>query len=97
MTISHIVLIRWAQSSTASDRVEVEGRVRELPRLIEGIDRLHDGPNVSPESLGGGFDWGFVITFRDVEARDVYLTHPAHIPVADLIGRASERVLVFDL
>ena len=37
------------------------------------------------------------MTFADQAARDTYLTHPAHLPVAELIGRAAESVLVFDI
>ena len=55
------------------------------------------GPSVSPEGLEGGFDWALVVRFRDAAARDAYLPHPAHQPVADHIGARSARVVVFDV
>jgi len=38
-----------------------------------------------------------VVTFESAAARDGYLDHPTHLPVAELIGEWSERLVVFDL
>ena len=56
-----------------------------------------EGPSVSTEGLEAEFEWALVVTFESAEARDGYLDHPTHLPVAALIGKWAERVVVFDL
>lgn len=96
MTSTHVVLIRWG-SKEATVRAAVEDAVRSLPSSIPEILQLAAGPSTSPENLEQNYEWGFVMTFADESARDAYLAHPAHLPVAELIGRAADEVLVFDL
>jgi hypothetical protein len=93
---THVVLIRWS-SEDAAVRASVEDAVRALPASIPQIRELRAGPSTSREGLEKGYEWGFVMTFAEESARDAYLTHPAHLPVAALIGRAAAEVLVFDL
>lgn len=97
MPVTHIVLIRWSNESSEATQEEVAQRVRDLGDRIDGIRSVVEGPSNSPEGLERGYDYGFVITFDDVAARDAYLPHPEHSPVAALIGTAAEEVLVFDL
>ena len=49
------------------------------------------------EGLEGGFDWMLTVRFRDRAALAGYLPHPEHRPVAEFIGAASARVVVFDV
>ena len=96
MTVTHIVLLRWAtDDDTVKD--ELRAAVQGLADKIDEIDSLTEGPSTSPEGLEAGFEYGFVIAFASHEARDVYLDHPAHLPVAALIQRWSAQVLVFDI
>jgi hypothetical protein len=55
--------------------------------------------NSSGRPFGGfvGYDYGFVVTFATAQARDTYLDDPSHRPVADAIGAAAERIVVFDI
>jgi hypothetical protein len=96
MTSTHVVLIRWG-SGDAAVRATVEEAVRALPASIPQILDLRAGPSTSPAGREAGYEWGFVMTFANESARDAYLVHPAHLPVADLIGRAAAEVLVFDI
>jgi hypothetical protein len=75
----------------------VRQRLRDLSARIDGILSVSEGPSSSPEGLEQGYDHGAVIVFADARARDRYLPHPEHSPVARLIGESTEKVLVFDI
>jgi hypothetical protein len=94
--VIHVVLVRWRGDSDDGLRASVRAGVRGLAEAIPGVLAIEEGQSVSPEGLEQGNDYGFVVTFADAAARDAYLPHPAHVEVADLIGRAAERVTVFD-
>ena len=68
-----------------------------FPDTIPGVLAVHCGPNTSPEGLAGGFEWALIVSFASSAARDDYLPHPAHQPVAQLISRSAEQVVVFDV
>ncbi len=96
MPVTHIVLLRWASDDPVPGSA-VREAIRGLPAVIPSIRDLREGPSSSPEGLEGGYEYGFVMTFDDEAARDAYLVHPAHLPVAEQIGRASAAVLVYDV
>ena len=95
--VLHVVLVRWRADTGDAAREGVRSGVRGLATAVPGIIDLEEGPSVSPEGLEQGNDYGFVVTFDDAAARDAYLPHPAHVVVGEAIGRAAERVTVFDL
>lgn len=97
MTVTHIVLVRWSPNADDRMREDIRARVRALHHLVDGIVSLVEGPSTSPEGLERGFDYGFVVTFVDEDARDRYLPHPEHVPVGRLIGDAAAEVVVFDI
>ena len=64
---------------------------------IPGIVAVSGGYDNSPEGKAHGFDWGFVMTFADVAARDAYLPHPDHVELAETLVRPiADDVLVLD-
>ena len=93
----HVVLVRWKQGVGPDEREELTVLARTLPEAIPGVLAVHCGRSTSPEGLEGGFEWALVVSFASVSARDEYLPHPAHQPVADLISRLADEVLVFDV
>jgi hypothetical protein len=95
--VSHIVLLRWAPEADEASREEVRRRLHALPGLIDGIVGLTEGPSTSPEGLESGYDYGFIVTFADAAARDAYVPHPEHLPVAALVGAAAADLVVFDI
>jgi hypothetical protein len=95
--ITHVVLVRWKPETTDDTREAIRASVRALATEIPGIHRLVEGPSVSPEGLEAGFDYVLVVDFADTDARDRYLPHPAHLPVAEQLGQHSESVVVFDV
>lgn len=94
--IDHVVLVRWGPGTTPAAVEEIRAAVRTLPASVPGIESLSEGPSVSPEQLEGGFEYGIVIRFADEGARDAYLPHSAHVPVADALRRRAQHLVVFD-
>jgi hypothetical protein len=95
--VIHVVLVRWRADADDATRRAVRDGVRSLASAIPGVLRIEEGPSVSPEGLEQGHGYGFVVTFADAAARDAYLPHPAHVEVAEAIGRAADGVTVFDI
>ena len=48
-------------------------------------------------AIRNGYHYGFVVTFATPQARDAYLDDENHRPVAEAIGAAAERIVVFDI
>lgn len=98
MSVLHIVLVRWAPDTSRAHRDRARALARGLPHRIVGIEKLVEGPSVSPEGLEDGFDYALAFTFSSHAARDAYLPHPAHQELVALFGDgAIEKVTVYDL
>ena len=97
MPVTHIVLVSWRDGE--ADRAEelVRPLVTAFPQTIPDVLDVVEGRSTSPEGLEGEFDYLLVVTFASAQARDVYLDHPEHRPVAEAIGAYSDRVVVFDV
>ncbi|MDN3495736.1 Dabb family protein [Planococcus sp. APC 4015] len=93
----HVVLVRWKPDVGEADLHELTESTLAMKDVIPGVLAVHCGPNSSPEGLGGGYDWALVVSFESSSARDEYLSHAAHQPVAALISRLAESVVVFDV
>lgn len=96
-SISHVVLVSWKSGPQDPAEERVRAPIREFVRTIPDVLSVVEGPSSSPEGLENGYDYGFVVTFASAQARDVYLTHPAHLPVATAIGEAAAQIVVFDI
>lgn len=95
--IVHVVLLRWAQAAPPDVVARLDDLVAAMRAAIPGVLEVAHGPGVSVEGLEQGYTYGLYVRFADAAARDRYLPHPAHRPVADLIGTHAEALLVFDL
>lgn len=93
----HVVLLRLRPDADPAAVRRVEEDVRGLVAAIDGVRAVRWGANVSPEGLGAGHDLGFAMELDDAAARDRYLVHPAHLPVAAALPELTDGVLVFDL
>lgn len=93
----HVVLVRWRAEADPDALREIADRAGAFRETIPGVLAVHCGPNTSPEGLGGGFEWALVVSFASSLARDGYLPHATHRPVAELISRWAEQVVVFDV
>lgn len=97
MTLTHLVLASWRPDTPAAVLAELGERVGRFPAEIPGVVSVVAGESVSVEHLEAGFTWGMVVVFADAAARDAFLPHSAHGPVAELIGAWREQLVVFDL
>ncbi len=95
--VVHVVLTQWRSDAPHDALAQIVEMIGHFPADIPGISSVVEGPSVSTEGLEGGFEWSLVVTFESAEARDGYLDHPSHLPVAALIGQWAQRVVVFDL
>ena len=76
--------------------VFIQDDFRGLKDRIPGILDFEWGTNMSPEKLDQGFTHCFVVTFKDVAARDAYLPHPAHKEFVAILGPHLEKPFVVD-
>lgn len=96
-TVVHMVLTQWRSDAPSEALAELRKIIGRFSADIPGIVSAVEGASVSPEGLEAEFEWALVVTFESAAARDGYLDHPTHLPVAALIGKWAERVVVFDL
>ncbi|MBN1346520.1 MAG: Dabb family protein [Phycisphaerae bacterium] len=83
--IKHAVLLRFKSSTTPAKVGEIFEALRGLGDKIPGILDFSGGAYSSGEGLNKGFTHGFIMTFVDAKARDVYLPHPDHEVVKQMI------------
>jgi hypothetical protein len=95
--ILHVVLVRWAPTAPPDVVARFDAAARVVRETIPGVLELVHGPSVSVERLEQGFDHALHVRFADAAARDAYLPHPAHAPLAELIQANAETFVVFDL
>ncbi|WP_458042379.1 MULTISPECIES: Dabb family protein [Bacteria] len=95
--VMHVVLVRWKPDVSPAELEELSELANAFPDTIPDVLAVHHGPSTSPEGLEGGFEWGLVVSFASSSARDKYLPHPAHQPVAQLISRLAVQIVVFDV
>jgi len=96
-TVVHVVLAAWRDDAPGESLAEIGQICRRFSAEIPGVVAVAEGASVSPEGLEAGFEWALVVTFESAVARDGYLNHPTHLPVAALIGKWAARVVVFDV
>lgn len=96
-TVVHVVMVRWRSDVSSEALVEIREVIGRFSAEIPGVISVVEGASISPEGLESGFEWALVVTFESGAARDGYLDHPTHLPVAAFIGDWAEHVVVFDL
>ena len=99
--IRHIVLIRFADDTPASEQTAIFGELAALRAVVPGMLTFAAGANVSPEGLARGFTHAFTADFVSEDSRDGYLRHPAHQAAGGRLVRAAqgglEGILVVDV
>ena len=94
--LRHVVLYKFKAEMTAPQIQEVIDAFAALPSKIDTIVGFERGTNVSEENKSEGFTHCFVVTFKDVAGRAVYLKHPAHDDYVKVVKDRREKVIVFD-
>lgn len=101
--IRHIVLVRFAATTTSSERAAIFADLAALQAVVPGARDFAAGENVSPEGRARGYTHAFTFDFDDAAARDAYLAHPTHrVAGARLVaaldgGRDGTLILDFEV
>ena len=85
--VKHVVVFKYKATATAAQIEEVTQAFKALKNTIPGIVSFEYGVNNSPENLNKGFTHIYLLTFKDVAARNQYLPHPEHKKFGDLLGK----------
>ncbi len=93
--VYHMVVLRFKPGHDAKAPA-VLSALAKLKDRIPGIVHYAGGPYSSPEGMNQGYTHGFLMTFANASARDVYLTHPEHEAVKTEFLPFVEAVVAFD-
>lgn len=78
--LKHIVLFRYAPSTTPAQRQEIENRFHALAASRRDGERyivsIESGPQNSHEDHHRGLEHGFIVTFRSEGDRNYYVGRP---------------------
>src|SRR5688500_16361496 len=94
--VQHMVVVKFRAPEGESKIKPLFAALAELPRRIPGILHFSGGPYASAEGLNQGFTHGFLMTFTDVRARDMYVMLLEHQRVVGEYLPFIENVLAFD-
>jgi len=94
--LRHIVLYKFKDEIKPEQVQEVIDAFKALPGKIDTVLKLEAGTNVSEEGKSEGLTHAFVVTFRDIQGRDIYIKHPAHLEYVNIVRERREKVVVFD-
>ena len=94
--IQHIVCFKFKKHVCDGEIEKLKKSFISLQNKIPGVLSISGGQNNSPENLNKEFSHGFVITFKNEEARTEYLPHPEHQNFVSLLKPLMEDVFVID-
>lgn len=95
--VEHIVLLKLKEGITEDKTKAMMKGLNELKKVISGMVEVSGGYNNSPEGKSAGFNFGFIVKFKDNESRDGYVPHPEHIKLAQTLVRPIvDDVIVVD-
>lgn len=100
--IRHCVFINFKPEVSQASRDSMLAEIAALKGRLDGINAVHIGGNVSPETgMDKGFSSGFIVDFVDAKSRDIYLDDAEHQKtgaklVASSVGGIA-GILVFDI
>lgn len=95
--VEHVVLLKLKEGVTEEQTQAMMDGLAKLKEIIPGMMAVSGGYNNSPEDKNGGLNFGFIVRFSDISARDGYVPHPEHQELAKTLVRPIvDDVLVFD-
>ncbi len=95
--IEHIVLLKLKDGITEDKTKAMMDGLNDLKKLIPGIVDVSGGYNNSPEGKSEGFNFAFIVKFKDAKSRDGYVPHPEHAKLAQTLVRPIvDDVIVVD-
>jgi len=95
--IEHIVLLKLKEGVGEDKAKALIAGLNELKKAIPGMLDVSGGYNNSPEGKSSGFNYGFIVKFKDSASRDGYVPHLEHVKLAQTLVRPIvDDVIVFD-
>lgn len=94
--IRHYGMFQFHPEITPEQIDECFAEMRGMIGKIPGLLAMEHGSYDSPEGLNDGFTHGFIISFDTAASRDLYLPHPEHERVKEIVVPRLARVTVFD-
>jgi hypothetical protein len=95
-SVKHIVLLKAKDGTSGAQIDGIFKKLRDLKSIIPGYQEFAGGPYSSQEGLNQGYTHGFIITFADATARDVYLYHPEHERIKGEGSPFFDAIIAFD-
>jgi len=96
--IKHIVMFKLKESADESDKAAninaLKAKLEALPAQIEEIKFFEVGINFIKAYVA--YDLALVSEFESKEALFRYQKHPAHLMVADFVGKVADSRIVVD-
>jgi hypothetical protein len=95
--IEHIVLLKLKDGVSEDKMKALLAGLNDLKKVIPGMLEVSGGYNNSIEGKASGFNYGFIVKFKDSASRNGYVPHPEHIKLAQtLVGPIVDDVIVLD-
>lgn len=94
--IRHILLVKCKSAATSEQVDAVKSAFVAIPQQVSGIEDVEWGVNDSPEGKNQDYTLCIFMTFANEEARQTYLTHPAHNALKVVFRQIIEDIIVFD-
>lgn len=95
MALMHIAWLRF-KDGVSEERIEQHlAACRALVGPVPAVRDLQCGPNTSDRA--GGFTHGIVVTLPNRASLPLYLEHPAHAAVADVLVPDLAELRVMDM
>jgi hypothetical protein len=96
--IQHILLFRFNEEMPKERRDDIFRKFEICRNKLKGFIDLQHGENLSSkQQLSGGFNYGAIMTFENIDAISEYNKMKEHYEAQALQKPFLEEVLVFDI
>ena len=95
--VRHFGVFKFKNAVTEEQIAACFKSMKDMVGKIPGLLEMEHGSYNGNEGLNEDFTHGFLMTFDSPESRDVYLPHPLHEKVKELVVPSLERFVVFDI
>ncbi len=94
--VKHIALLKFKEGTAQEQIDKIFEDLMDLSENVDGIEDYVSGANISNEGLTQGYTHSFIMTFKDVAARDAYVPHPEHERVKAALLPLLDSFVVVD-
>lgn len=96
LPIQHVVLLRFAEPLSATDRDYFISKLSEMPGVVDGFLRLRLGPDLNEGERARGYQLLMLSEHTDVSALRRYQEHPRHVALSEWVRARGGEALAFD-